>query len=64
MTEAIEMGTSGAAGVSDKRTRVSYMDRQKVKASELLTSACERLDLPRPVLEMAAAVHERATSSR
>jgi hypothetical protein len=53
MSEAIEMGTSGAAGVSDKRTRVSYMDRQKVKASELLTSACERLDLPRPVLDRA-----------
>jgi hypothetical protein len=29
----VEMGTSGAAGVSDKRTRTSYMDKQKAKAS-------------------------------
>jgi hypothetical protein len=28
----VEMGTSGAAGVSDKRTRTSYMDKQKAKA--------------------------------
>jgi len=29
MAEAVEMGTSGAAGVADKRTRVAYMDKQK-----------------------------------
>jgi hypothetical protein len=32
------MGTSGAAGVSDKRTRTSYMDKQKAKARRAPTS--------------------------
>jgi transcription initiation factor TFIIIB Brf1 subunit/transcription initiation factor TFIIB len=53
MTEAVEMGTSGAAGISDKRTRVSYMDRQKIKAAQLLEATCDRLDVPRPVLQRA-----------
>ncbi len=64
ITEAVEMGTSGVMGVSDKRTRVSYMDRQKVKAGIAMEAVCDRLDIPRPVLQRAKGIFAAFRESR
>lgn len=54
---AVDRGSGNtAAGVSDRRTRVSYKDRMKLQASEALTAAGECLGFAKPTVERAKVI--------